>query len=520
MNDVERDLRELFDRKAGSVGGVAPRLPDRVRKRSRRRELGTALVSGLTVLALVVGSVAVVRSLDVGGDDRTAVDDPWAGYQVFERTASVGNFTITSPSDWYLVNQWPWARTEETRLKLRAGGWLTPILLLSDTDRGLESSPCLESSFPIRPGDAVMTLAFDNAHFAANFGAGDRAQWPVSFDSSSDPERPPCGPGTYVYFAAGDIPYVAHFAFGNAVTDQKRQTLIDAFEGMQVDDSQEAFMEEPSADDEATYVIAGGENAAGPWTLQLRPQTQPGYLTNVQLELITAEGPGVVAGGPFAVSDERAIEQAGGDPVFGAVVQEATGVELRLEDGTPPIPAQLVPLPPGMPFDFDLFFASNDADVQATAIALGVESGSNVATASEGPTRQILDRSKTWTLVFESGGGAPDQIWFEEEGVDRFGPLPVRRIHPGQLGRWQVSGPDGRLLLFGTVDSTADRLRFVTDLGDEFEADPIPLVVDGIAAYAIRYPGTTAGEGQLRPGGILEAIGPDGQVLATRRIHN
>ena len=30
MNDVERDLRELFERKAGSVGGVAPRLPERV----------------------------------------------------------------------------------------------------------------------------------------------------------------------------------------------------------------------------------------------------------------------------------------------------------------------------------------------------------------------------------------------------------------------------------------------------------------------------------------------------------
>ena len=37
--------------------------------------------------------------------------DPWEGYEVFERTAAVGNFTISSPSDWYLVNQWPWART-------------------------------------------------------------------------------------------------------------------------------------------------------------------------------------------------------------------------------------------------------------------------------------------------------------------------------------------------------------------------------------------------------------------------
>jgi hypothetical protein len=83
-----------------------------------------------------------------------------------------------------------------------------------------------------------------------------------------------------------------------------------------------------------------------------------------------------------------------------------------------------------------------------------------------------------------------------------------------------VSELGGQLLLFGSVGSTADRVRFLTDLGDEFEADPIPLMDDGTAAYAILYPGTTEGEGHLRPGGILEAIGPDGQVLATRRVDN
>ena len=56
MNDVEHDLRELFERKASSVGGVAPRLPETVRKRGRRRQLGTAFVGGLTALAVVAGS--------------------------------------------------------------------------------------------------------------------------------------------------------------------------------------------------------------------------------------------------------------------------------------------------------------------------------------------------------------------------------------------------------------------------------------------------------------------------------
>ena len=66
MNDVEHDLRELFERKASSVGGVAPRLPEPVRKRGRRRQLGTAFVGGLTALAVVVGSVGALRAIDTG----------------------------------------------------------------------------------------------------------------------------------------------------------------------------------------------------------------------------------------------------------------------------------------------------------------------------------------------------------------------------------------------------------------------------------------------------------------------
>ena len=162
-----------------------------------------------------------------------------------------------------------------------------------------------------------------------------------------------------MYFASGDIPYIAHFAFGDAVPEDERQTLINAFEGMQVDDAQEIFMDEPKPDDTSAYVIAGGRECRRPWTLELRPQTDPGYITNVQLELNSPRGAGrcwrAVHG-----DEERPIEQAGGDPVFGAVVKEAEAVELRLEEGTPPIPAQIVPLPPSMPFDFDLFFASND----------------------------------------------------------------------------------------------------------------------------------------------------------------
>lgn len=430
MNDVEHALRELFERKSSSVGGVAPRLPETVRKRGRRRQLGTAFVSGLTALAVLAGTVGVIRAVDTGRDRRpTPADDPWAGYEVFDRTAMVGDFTITSPSDWYLVNQWPWARTvasslreqrerdveacgeeltQEERQACRSSligvpgdGWVAPILMLSDTDRGLQSSPCFDRSFSIGSEDAVMTIALDSLFMAANFGAGDRAQWPVAFDTPPAEERPSCGPGTYVYFASGDIPYVAHFAFGGAVPVEERQTLVDAFEGMQVDDSQEPFMDEPKPDDAAAYVIAGGENAAGPWTLELTPRGDD----DLDLRLVGPDGDGVGLS-DVVVPDREAIQQAGGDPTFGVVTEEASAVELRLEEGTPPIPASLVPLPPSMRLPLDLFFASNGSDVQGTAVALGLPSNDPTAAPAGADASLSGDVGGVgWSIAHDSDGG-------------------------------------------------------------------------------------------------------------------
>jgi hypothetical protein len=447
MNDVEHDLRELFERKASSVGGVAPRLPEPVRKRGRRGQLGTAFVSGLTVVAVLAGTVGVIRAVDTGRDRQpTPADDPWAGYEVFERIATVGNFTITSPSDWYLVNQWPWARTLATELReqrernveacgeeptqderqacrsslmgVPGDGWAAPILMLSDTDRGLESSPCFDRSFSIGSEDAVMTIALDSVFMAANFGAGDRAQWPVPFDTPPAAERPSCGPGTYVYFASGDIPYVAHFAFGDAVPEDERRTLIDAFEGMQVDDSQEAFMDEPKPDDAAAYVIAGGENAAGPWTLELTRSSSDGPSANVELLVVSPEGG--AGAGDFTVPTGTPIEQAGGDPVFGAVAKEAAGVEIRGNVLLPGPAATIVPLPPSLPFDFDLFFASHEGDQPPFAVPVGGDGNpiGNTAGISEGDDMTLFDILGTeGAIMTDRSTGITCYVVSSEHGV-------------------------------------------------------------------------------------------------------
>jgi hypothetical protein len=496
MNDVEHDLRELFDRKASSVGGVAPRLPEHVRKRSRRRQLGTVIAGGLTAFAVLAGSVGLLRAIETDRDRQsTPADDPWAGYEVFARTAALQAFTITSPSDWYLVDQWSWSRP--IAADMPRDERITPVLMLSNTDRGLMSSPCFDPAFAVGSEEAVMTIAADDAYSWEHRGQADALpQAPTRLDSGEFRDDGPCGSGTYLRFATEDHAFVAHLLFGDGVSEEDRTTLVQAFESMS---ARAAIDPTPigTRRDHPTgaYVIAGGENAAGTWTLELRPQTNPGYLANVQLELETAEGTGTIAGGPFTVSEDRPIEQAGGDPVFGAVVKEADAVALRIEGGTPPIPAQLVPLPPSMPFGFDLFFASNDADVAPNAVPLGIDdpdvptqgSSSLPTVAAEPETvAEGFTAGTPWALEFSDIPGKHTLVLRDMRGgsvLARLGPASLNRVHTSGLEFVPEAIPGGSVLIFGVAAPAATRLAIALDHGSitylengDPRWDPLPIL--------------------------------------------
>jgi hypothetical protein len=528
MNDVEQDLRELLNRKAGSVGTVTPRLPDGVRARGRRRQSGTVLVGGLTALALVLGSVGLLRAVDTDrGRQPTPADDRWAGYEVFERTATVHSFTITAPSSWYLVDQWSWARPIAKEMREDSG--VIPVLMLSNTDHGLATSPCFDDGFSVGRQEAVMTVALDSGYFAEHQGQADALpQTPTPFGTGEYEEEGPCGAGTYVPFATEDLPFVAHFSFGRDVTDEARGTLIASFETMTspwavIDGTPIGTrLDHPSG----AYVIAGGENAAGPWTLELRPQTDPGYVTNVQLELITVEGVRVDVGGPFTVNEDQPIEQAGGDPVFGAVVKEADGVELHLEEGTPTIPAQLVPLPPSMPFGFDLFFASNDTDVQATAVAIGPngeelttgEASLPSITATPEPPpnerRRVAEGATggtEWALEYEEGRelalvGSSDDILFDRIAFNHMASLSAENtmlIGVHDFGTTEQA----QFLLYGVSHPDVDRIVITLVDGQVIELGRGTMRDPSIHIFG-RNPGVSPGVWwvQMPPGPVVANV--------------
>jgi hypothetical protein len=107
MNDLEHDLRQLFDRRASSID--TPGLPPKdVLRRARRRQVGT-VVTGVLACVLALGVVAVA----LGQTPHPAVI-PGDGNGLPERTTSIGSVPVTAPAGWTLVDDYPLASVSPT----------------------------------------------------------------------------------------------------------------------------------------------------------------------------------------------------------------------------------------------------------------------------------------------------------------------------------------------------------------------------------------------------------------------
>src|SRR6187200_1806986 len=100
MNDLEHDLRELFERRASGVD--APGLaPTDVMQRGRRRQVGT-VVTGVLACLVAAGIAAAAV-----GEARHPAVIPGEGNGLPARTTSIGGVPVTAPAGWTLVDDWP-----------------------------------------------------------------------------------------------------------------------------------------------------------------------------------------------------------------------------------------------------------------------------------------------------------------------------------------------------------------------------------------------------------------------------
>ena len=229
--DIERELRELFRDKAGeapvSTLGTSGAAPQQVLRRGRRRQVGTVLGSALVAVALAVTSFTGLRSLL-----RSDTDPFQSGqYDVYERTATIEAFTVTSPSDWYLVNQWPLSMLiavegtsgasdacvavpndvvqecndtgEETSSPIPVPHGL-PMLQLSNVDLGLTTNACADGL----PADGAALYVAVDAHPPVGGDAPPIPEFPPGTGLPPEGDGP-CGPGRYAHFKVNGEPLFA-----------------------------------------------------------------------------------------------------------------------------------------------------------------------------------------------------------------------------------------------------------------------------------------------------------------------
>lgn len=96
MNDLERDVREALERDAERAPLVT-QAPTDVRRRVRRRQLGTGVMAVATTAAIVAGAVLVISSLP-RTTTRPGDESPSGTW-----TSTVRGITLEYPADWTLV---------------------------------------------------------------------------------------------------------------------------------------------------------------------------------------------------------------------------------------------------------------------------------------------------------------------------------------------------------------------------------------------------------------------------------
>lgn len=482
MNDLERRVTELLEHDASEAPHVtAP--PRRLRRRVRGRQLGTAAIASVTVFAVVLAGFAGIRAIDRSSPDGGPANDPWAGYAIYTRTATIANARISSPSDLYLT------RPDTRKCAATFDCDPYPILQLSTYDPGLTTPVCGS----ILPDDGVALVVSADVSGEASTDP----VWPISIDPLPPVADGACGPGRYLRFTEGSegFPFVVWIGAGSEAPAADLGRILDSFGTL-------AFPTRGLGQDHrAAYVVAGGESAAGLWRLEVAPGVGDASAGDVDLQLVTPTGGSVIEG--IAVPDVP-IEQAGGDPTYGAVTKSAATVELRLEGGGPPIDAYRSPLPPSLPFAFDVFFAPHEGDVPGVAVALD-EHGAFLGMGVTSDTVLVTDSGEYLIARFD----AFDARW--ELAVSRDQPRcrSLRNLGTGMRAAGcgdgvSASGGSGGdtasdppyQFFYGALPGGAVSAEIVADDGRRYAAVALGATPDGRRSFAIAVEG--GGSGSLR----------------------
>lgn len=491
MNDLENDLRDLFEERARDVSARTD-APPAVLKRGRRRQVGMALVGAATALMLLAVSFAGLRAIGRPNESLPAQDPSFAPYT---RSATVLDLTTRTPSRLSVIDFWPLgqsiavssATTTEcsgSAVAQPSGNnvdqpspdcavtstsppdlpvYGVPVLQVSNYDPGLAAPVC---GADLPADGAVLYLSID-AVGTASFSDG--PAWPVHLEETPGS---PCGPGMTARFRSpSGFIYDAWAGFGSQVGDDDREAILRAFSGMQVSDR---TPETATALRQPGYVIQGGQSQTdGPWQLEVSLARD-----GVDLFLVSRDGGGVEQISGVVVPSRTELQWVGDSPSFGAVTIDAHSMRLRPESGEDALPATLVPLPASIASEvaepFDLFFIENPTGLQGRRIEVFDAEGNQISPRPLEPVPTSTPDRMPSVTIDGSYLGANWRAEFNGPGPNCIAVSIDAKVGPceGLAGAHFETNPALELVLFdqlavfaGSVPTSVSAIRFIPDDG-------------------------------------------------------
>jgi hypothetical protein len=342
MTDVEREVRELLQRKADDAWSP-PGAPPHVVKRARRRQMFTASVGAIATVVVGVGGFLGVRGLLADRED-TPADRPRV-------EGTVNGITVIYPEGWFLVDP------VEAGIEAPPLGDELPHLVfwLSSYD------PVPWAACPGLHTDAPREqLLMSIQELPLELGAGPAAApWPADLAplDVGNTEGVACYPGyefLQASWSANGRSFEARAGIGPDAAEADRDALLEAFAGLRF---------APSEGGPSKATIASGE--AGDATWELVASRSAGRLV---LELQWEEGQesGGYATGAFQVPDAADVElathrfgegESAGTVIFGVVSRDVARIIVEIPDG-PPVEVQPIDIPDAIDSEVEAFVAT------------------------------------------------------------------------------------------------------------------------------------------------------------------
>jgi hypothetical protein len=450
VNDVEQRLRDILA-EDGSHAPLIWQMPVGVRPRVRRRQAANTAVAALTTLAVIIGSVLLIRSLEPV--NRPVPVTPTNTRPVFERTATIGGLTTTSPSDWYLVDYWEGGPDSSSMLD----GQAIPLLELTNFDAGLSTPVC-----DVGPGERMRLPADGVAIFVSVGNDG----WNADDLCGGSVDASATGTiGSHLYRSA--------LTLGPDVTEEDRAAAQEIWRSMEWGALTIGYHRaHPHA-----YVLDGWEEGSPTWLLEARPSKR-----NVELSITSIQGSSGSSAADFSVPRPNAIE----GEAFGAVTEDAARVEYHRAGVRTPIVARLIDLPPSLGASFDAYVVEPlPTGGPSEVVAIGADGdvlGSNlpplVHTKRAGSVRAF---GTTWNVEASWDASGYYQAACVEPAATGSAPDPCERGFGGGVQVQTFGGPSPAVFVSQVVGDPVEAIDVVSDDGTVFHAVmlPVPLPQGG-----------------------------------------